>query len=87
MTIGIVFSSILFLAARFFESSGVAQWYFGTRMMNRAPTMILVRQSELCKGDADNGMNFGMLDGEWKSSLQAAGRASTHISGFGGNLM
>ena len=31
-------------------------------------------------------MNFGMLDGEWKSCpLQAAGRASAHISGFGGD--
>ena len=30
-------------------------------------------------------MNFGMLDGEWKSCL-AAGRAGAHISGFDENL-
>ena len=68
MTIDIVFRSMVFSAARFFESSGVAQWYSGTRMLSRAQTIIMLRQSELkCKGDADNGMNFGMLDGEWKS--------------------
>ena len=46
MTIDVVFSSMVFSAARFFESSGVAQWYSGTRMLSRAQTIILVRQSE-----------------------------------------
>ena len=46
MTIGIIFSSVVFSAARFFESSGVAQWYSGKRMMSKAKTMILVRQFE-----------------------------------------
>ena len=46
MTIDIVFSSMAFSAARFFEASGVAQWYSGARMMSKAQTMILVRESE-----------------------------------------
>ena len=46
MTIDIVFSSMVFSAARFFESSGVAQWYSGTRMLSRAMTEDKTRHQE-----------------------------------------
>ena len=36
VTIDFVFSSMAFSAARFFEASGVAQWYSGARMMSKA---------------------------------------------------
>ena len=52
VTIDIVFSNMVFQqygvfsSKIVFEASGVAQWYSGARIMNKAQTMILVRQSE-----------------------------------------
>ena len=57
-------------------------------MMSRAQTMILVRQSEQNARVMRTMIRTSVCWMENGSpALQAAGRASAHISGFGGDLM
>ena len=87
VTIDIVFSSMVFSAARLFEASGVAQWYSGARLMSQAQMMILVRQSEQsARVIWDDGIFFGMLVGEVLQGRQPEGRVrillAVDFSGF-----